>query len=227
ISAEIILIISLVLNIVMVLAVAYMVYKTNQVLSEFQPFLKEGEQARHTVGKKANEVLARTISMASELVNNSIEESKRNLRLSEEFRLDIENRMRTGVEQTIAESNKVFQNQSKDIISTYQTMFSVLNREVSSETKEKVSQLLPSLQKELEQIPRMVEEKLSQEIARVDKEVETHKQQKIKQLDTQIYQIISEVAKNTIGRSVDMSTHEELVMEALEKAKKEKFFEGK
>jgi len=32
------------------------------------------------------------------------------------------------------------------------------------------------------------------------------------------------VAKKTIGKTIDISTHEELVMASLEKAKKEKIF---
>jgi hypothetical protein len=224
---EIVLIVSLLLNILMVVVVSYLVYKSDQVLSEFKPFLREGEQARQAVGKKANEVLARTIGMSSELIKNSVEESKRNMKLSEEFRTEIEGKMRLGVEQTLTDSRKVFQNQSKDIISTYQTMFSVLNREVSSQTKKKVEELIPDLQKQLEQVPKMVEEKLGQELSRVDRQVEVYKQEKLKQVDSQIYQVINDVARATISRSVDISAHEELVMEALEKAKKENIFEAR
>lgn len=54
--------------------------------------------------------------------------------------------------------------------------------------------------------------------------VDDYKKSKLKRVDEAINEIILIVAKNVIGRSVDVKEHHELILRALEEAKKEGFF---
>lgn len=63
---------------------------------------------------------------------------------------------------------------------------------------------------------------LTKKIEEVEKEIENYKREKMKEVEEKIFEIIKKVAKKTIGKTLDLSAHEKLVMEALEKAKKEK-----
>ncbi len=48
-GSQIIIVFSLLLNAVMIVIVLYLVYKTDQVLNQFEPVVKEGEKMRQTI----------------------------------------------------------------------------------------------------------------------------------------------------------------------------------
>jgi len=78
--------------------------------------------------------------------------------------------------------------------------------------------------KEISLIYRSVEEMLKNRIIESEKQIEDYKNEKLRELDENIYKIINEVAKNTIGKTIDLSTHEELVTKSLRQAKRDGLF---
>lgn len=234
-ASQVIIIFSLLLNAIMIIVVLYLVYKTDQVLTQFEPVVKEGEKMRQTITQKTNEILAKTINLAQELVRSSVNQSQKNLKISDSFKAEMEQMMKVGVDQIMSESKQMIQNESKNIISGYQNQFSSLNQEVSVSAQEakkemikeaqgKISEIGLAIETGLSELPNVIEAKINEQLSVNKKALEEYKQQKFKEVDAEIYQIISDIAKKAIGRSIDMSTHEELVMEALERAKKERMF---
>ena len=234
-GSQVIIVFSLLLNAVMIIIVLYLVYKTDQVLNQFEPVVKEGEKMRQTITQKTNEILTKTINLAQELVRNSVNQSQKNLKISDTFKLEMEAMMKQGVDQIVSESKLMLQTESKSIIAGYQSKFTTLNQEVAAtaqqakeqiikEAESKINDIGKSIESGLSDIPKMLEGKVSEQIAKNQKELEVYKLQKFKEIDTKIYQMVRGIAKNAIGRSIDMSTHEELVMESLERAKKERIF---
>ena len=92
------------------------------------------------------------------------------------------------------------------------------------EIKNKTEELSKNIAEEIHWLYQASLEPLSEKIVQVEKNIDNYKKEKIKEIDEKIYQIIKQVAKKTIGKTIDLSFHEKLVMETLEKAKKEKFF---
>lgn len=64
---------------------------------------------------------------------------------------------------------------------------------------------------------------LNEKAAKTEKEIENYKRERLKEIDRKIYRLVGQVAKKVIGRTIDLTNHEELVIEALEKAKKSIF----
>jgi tetrahydromethanopterin S-methyltransferase subunit G len=89
--------------------------------------------------------------------------------------------------------------------------------------KNKIEEFSQNLRREILKIRISIGESLKKRAAETEKEIEDYKNEKLKEIDEKIYRMIGEVAKKTIGKAIDLSTHEELVMEALRKAKKELF----
>lgn len=83
--------------------------------------------------------------------------------------------------------------------------------------------LTRDLEQNLGQIYKSLSETLNKKITETEQQIEEYKQNKFKEIDKKIYKMVSAIAKTTINQALDLSTHEKLVMEALEKAKKEIF----
>jgi len=64
---------------------------------------------------------------------------------------------------------------------------------------------------------------LNNKVAETEKEIDSYKRQRFEEINRKMYQLLAKVAKETIGKAIDLSDHEKLVMESLEKAKKEIF----
>jgi len=234
-AAETFVLVALLLNALTVLLVLYLVYKGDKALGEFQPYLQDVERMRHGIAKRGNDILEKTITVAQEIIRNAIVASQRNLRLSESVEGEMEKTLQAGLEKNLSEVKQMVQNATEGIIEAYRNQFLAMSREIEASgldaheqlievTKEKVNELSAGISQQLAEVRKGAEEKVSQELLATDEEIAAYKQQKIKEIDSKVYQMIGEIAKKTIGYAIDLSTHQELVLEALEKAKKEKLF---
>jgi len=207
------------------------------------------------------------------------------LRISEDFKKQLEELVGKEVQKNIEEFKNAFQKTSEEIIKTYQGQFESGNQEIqkvfaefsqqipkeisnlskftleaqnkiSEEGKNKISELNQATEKELAkiqetnlkthdllinetkkvsealsnelsqkftQIYQLTRETLNKKVVETEGEIENYKKERLKEIDQKIYQMLGEVAKKTIGKTIDLSDHEKLVTEILEKAKKEIF----
>ena len=232
---EIIIVFTLLLNAFMILIVLYLVYKSDKILTQFDPVVKEGEKMRQTITKKTNEILSRTLNLAQELVRSSVTQSQENLKISEDFKIEVEGMLREGMKQIMDEAKQILQTETNSIMAGYKSQFSSLNdevietaaeakKEIIEDSRVKIDQLGKSLEETLTQIPKMIEGRVGEQLNQNEKILAEYKAQKIKEIDEGIYKIINDVARKSIAASIDISKHEELVREALEKAKKENLF---
>jgi hypothetical protein len=62
-------------------------------------------------------------------------------------------------------------------------------------------------------------------LANLEKEVESYKQQKIRRIDQASHVIVQQVAQEVLNKSLSLDDHQNLVIQSLEKAKKEGIFD--
>lgn len=74
----------------------------------------------------------------------------------------------------------------------------------------------------------MIEESqvlVANSFSRIQKQLEEYKKNQLIKIDKQIREIILDSAREVLGRSISFSEHEDLVQQALEKARKDQFFQ--
>lgn len=97
--------------------------------------------------------------------------------------------------------------------------------EAVSETTLKYSRELAAFMKQQEEtIAKESQYLTATNVLKMEKEMEAVKAKRIEELEQKIGIIVSEVSKQVLGRALDLKTHQQLVMEALEKAKAENLF---
>lgn len=94
---------------------------------------------------------------------------------------------------------------------------------VSEQMKEigvtKLNEVFDSLEKEMSQSSREIVSKIDEKSASVDAELEKYREKKMQEIDLKVKNIVSQAAKEIIGRSISADVHDELVIKAIEKAK--------
>jgi F0F1-type ATP synthase membrane subunit b/b' len=175
-------------------------------------------------------------------------EKELSLRIAEDFKKRVEKE----IQKNVGEFKISLQRTSDEIIKSYKTQMEAGTKEIQKvvsalseftsqmqnkiveETKNKTLELNRAAEKEFSkiqqtslktfaQISQSTREVLNKKVREAEKEIEDYKKERFKEIDRKIYKMIGEVAKKTLGRTIDLSAHEKLVMESLEKAKKEIF----
>ena len=82
------------------------------------------------------------------------------------------------------------------------------------------------IEKQQEAIVKETQFLAAQDIAKLQQELEKYRKDRFAQIDQKVNQMAADVAKQVLGKTIDISTHEELVKSALERAKKEGFLEN-
>jgi F0F1-type ATP synthase membrane subunit b/b' len=156
------------------------------------------------------------------------------LRVSERFKKQLEESVEEEIKKNVGNLKNDFQRTSEEIIKNYQSQFKdggqeiqKIVSEISQQAAEEIKKVSGVLSEELAQkfggIYQLTKGTLNNKVAETEKEIENYKKERLKEIDRKIYQLLAKVAKKTIGKAIDLSDHEKLVIEALEKAKKEIF----
>lgn len=98
-----------------------------------------------------------------------------------------------------------------------------LVKELEDETKKDLADFEKELVKSELKTQQRLEKEFGEEFSKAKSEIEGYKAQKLAKLDADISQIVAEVLENVSAKIIPVSTHEEIVLEELEKAKKEHF----
>ncbi|MGH7204004.1 MAG: hypothetical protein ACREHC_06170, partial [Candidatus Levyibacteriota bacterium] len=129
----------------------------------------------------------------------------------------------------------VFNQASQEMKTAYQNLLTQIQEEdintLKSMTKDIESDVLAdfnefraSLEKETINSEKIVKEKINEEYLTIEKELENYKKQKYEEIDQDIYKILYRVSEMVMSQGISFDKHKQLVLEALETAKKEQMF---
>ena len=133
------------------------------------------------------------------------------------------------------QQEEVFNNASLEMKTAYQNMLTQIQEEdittLKAMTKDIESDILSdfkefrgSLEKETINSEKVVKEKIDEEYLEIEKELQEYKQKKYEQVDEDIYKILYRVSEMVLSQGITFDKHKQLVLEALETAKKEQVF---
>ncbi len=95
---------------------------------------------------------------------------------------------------------------------------------LTAETQKTLDVWLQDVNEKIAAIYQPLETSVKEKVTEAEKQIEYHKKEKIREIEEKIHQIIEKVIEDVAGKTIDLSTHEELIQQALEKAKREKLF---
>lgn len=100
--------------------------------------------------------------------------------------------------------------------------------EIAIEFKNEAVVEIGRFKKELEEkivtVEGAAEKVLDEEYEEVKREIENYRQSKIAQIDATAKEIVIDAARKILGKSIDLRAHEDLVIKALEDAKRQNLF---
>lgn len=201
----------------------------------FRPSKKDEQVIKKQMEQEAKETILRAQSMAADIVKNAnaeLETSKQFLKTQTDQLLKT---MKDGLSETLSNtSNNIQTTTTKTLEDYHQSLLNLneslknyaseLQQKLGAETAGRIDQFNQEIQKEIASVRSLNQEKVNTRLQTLDQELDKIKKEHYEALQKSIFVVLARISKKVLGRSIDISTHEQLVIDALEKAKKENFF---
>lgn len=190
----------------------------NQLAQKPIKLLEEAHEKAQDIIDQANKKATEILASSKSYEDNSTQEMKTKLEELEKQQAQIFTK--ASEDMKIAYQNMITQIQDQDI-NTLKTMTKDIQDDVLADFKE----FRDDLEKETLNSEKIVKEKIDEEYLSIEKDLEEYKKQKYKKIDEDIYKILYRVSEMVLNQGISYDKHKELVIEALETAKKEQVFQ--
>ena len=229
ISAELSLFISHVLLIVTIVAISNYIYRS------FVFGTKEKRNEEERVREKANELFMNAQREASTIIQTASLKAREILGTAGVVKDEV---LQTTTREILAISEqhkRYLKDASLKYVETYEHMAEEAQEEylhtlhaasqaMAKDAQQSLGMFETFLKEQTIGYKLAMEKKIDQLRMEANTSIDEYRKEKLKRVDKSINEIILMVAKHVIGRSINLKEHNELVIRALEEAKKEGFF---
>ncbi len=171
---------------------------------------RDYEELIHAANKKAEEIISKAT------------------KLNEETKITLEN----SASQMLENQKNELQNRSNEISKQHEEEIKELNnnivllltniyKDIESSTRTDLEKYKEAMRKQTFEAEQLAQTRMKEEYEKLEKEIEEKKKQKLQDLENNIYKIITIISKDIIGKSLDLSSHQEIIIKSLDDAKKE------
>lgn len=163
-----------------------------------------------SASKKAEEIVLH----ASEIKQESTNE------LQDSVEIMLEDQRKVLEEASLALSKK-FEDQLKEVNDNNIQLLKNIYKGIESDVESDYSQYKDVIKKQTFEAENIAKEKIKQEYEKLEVEVKQYREKMMNKVNDDIYKILINISKTVLGKSLSPNEHEELIIEALNKAKKE------
>lgn len=197
---------------------------------------QETESNQQQVYKKSKKILIDAHKKARSMLRVTAEKAARIMAqsqtLNHEIHQDFDNTLQHVANQNLGE----FNHESHELLDDYHTSLEGLKNnyieqlhqvveDIKNSSESELKDYRQTLKKETLDAQEVVGQKINEEFAAAQKEISEYKQKKLQKIDESIQKMVSEYAKKIFRKSIPLEDHEQLILEALEEAKKKGVFQ--
>ncbi len=171
---------------------------------------KEAIQVIASAHEKAKEILASTTNFSDESKTYLASEINKLMVKQEQL-----------VAQKADEIMRSYDGLLKNLEKDSNTILTQIAKELEKKALTEVEDFQKSLEMETIHAQDIVKQKLEERYKNLDKDIEAYRDTKLKKIDENIYQLLNQIIKDVLGKSITLETHKELVLRALNEAKQD------
>ncbi len=216
--------------VLLVLAISYT--KNGQKLHQTEEL---NRHLQNQMSEKPIKLLEEAHGKAQEIIDQANKHANDILASSKAYEDNSNSALKEKLVQLEQEQAEVFNQASEEMKTAYQDMMTQIQEQdinsLKSMTKDIQSDVLAdfkefreTLEKETINSEKVVKEKIDEEYLMIEKELQDYKKQKYQKMDEDIYKILYRVSEMVLSQGITFDKHKQLVLEALETAKKEQVF---
>ena len=223
---------------VLAIALAAMALSYSQMLKKFNTYQKEADGIMGQVHKSEAELLEDARIRAGKIVEDANKKAAEIIGSSNNLNTQSKKMLGEALDTLLKHQTSYFEKVSQDFLEAYKRELESLKQKnieivknilnnIEKDTVKEVEDFDNILQKETFAAQKIVEDKIEKEYSTAQQNVQDYKNEMLRKAEEEIYKILETVAKLTLGKSIPLAEHEQLIIEALEKAKKDGLGDGK
>lgn len=217
---------------VLAIALAIMAVSYSQMLKKFNTYQKEADELMSQVHKREAYLLEDARVKGGKIVEDANKKAAEIIGSSNNLNTQSKKMLDQALDTLLKHQTSYFEKVSQDFLEAYKRELDDLKQKnieivrnvsnnIEEDTVKEVEDFDNILQKETFAAQKIVEEKIEKEYSSAQRNVEDHKNEMLRKAEEEIYKILETVAKLTLGKSIPLAEHEQLIIDALEKAKKD------
>lgn len=220
---------------VLALALGVLVISYERTLKRTHKLKKEYEDISLHVHEKAEHLIEDARKKALTIIEQANLEASQMLTKTKKFNTKSDEALKEQIEFLASQQKKILEENSKDLVKGYKesleelreqniNVFKNISKDIERDAVSEIKDFRQVLEKETLVSQKVVGGKVEEEYKKIQEELVEYKKEKLQEVDKSIFALILSITKVVLGKSLSIEDHEQLVLEALEKAKKENFF---
>lgn len=221
---------------ILALTIVILIVYFLRLIKKFHLYRIENENQKDGIAKKnsssLDEARQRAVRIIDEANNKALDIIQRtnlfasitNDNFNKELKAVTERELK-GFEKTTVDFIKVYESVLNDLKSRNVEIFQNISNNIETSTLEEIKKFKGVIEQETISSQKMVKKKIDHEYFLAKKDIDIYRQSELRVVDERIYEILEKVSKLVLGRAIELSQHEELITDSLEKAKKEAIFD--
>ncbi len=191
---------------------------------------------QNQLSEKPLKLLEQAHEKAQEIINTANKQATEILASSKSYESNSNQVLKDKLTQLETQQAEVFSKASEDMKVAYQNMMTqiqeqdintlkTMTKDIESDVLADFKEFRDVLEKETINSEKVAKGKIDEEYLAMEKDLEEYKKQKYQKVDEDIYKILYRVSEMVLNQGISYDKHKELVIEALETAKKEQMFQ--
>lgn len=180
---------------------------------------KEVEKKEHQIDEGFHHVVDEAQAQERKIIEDATKQAdqiiKESKYLTQSSKLEVDNAIKTVIAEIQKEGNVI----AKSFTSEYSNSL----KSLSNESLREFQNIMIQLQADLKKQNKLYQEQMLPEI---QKEIKEYKKSKMQEIDKEIANILQKAAQEIFNKSISLADHQKVVVDSLEKAKKEGVFEN-
>ncbi|OGH18084.1 MAG: hypothetical protein A3C22_03175 [Candidatus Levybacteria bacterium RIFCSPHIGHO2_02_FULL_37_10] len=217
---------------ILAVALAAMAISYSQLVRKQNSNQKKYDEILNEINRKDVDFLEDARQKGAQIIEGSTKKAQQIIEESQTLSSEYRKQLDEALETLIKHQTSYFEKASQDFLSEYKKELDSLkaraievaqntSKDIEEDTEREIKEFDNVLAQETFSAQKIVEGKIEEEYSTAQKEVEAYRQEMMKKLEGQIYKILEDVSKMAIGKSISLADHEQLIIDALEKAKKD------
>lgn len=188
------------------------------------------ERKQKNLYKHLQEITLGAQAKAEEIVEEASKRAGKTLAESVYLKTELSKHLETSLKDSLQAHLDTLRQESEQLDKDYREVLKQAEKKALETTEEEVQKDIKSLREVITQeildSHTQIQQTTNKEMDQIKNQMESYKKEQLQIVDAQVNSIIQKVAKDVIGKTLSVSEHEDLVLEALDEAKKEGVFKG-
>lgn len=195
------------------------VYKQNLYLKHH--FSEKSLEKLNSAHEKSSKIVAEAISQAEEIIQKAeLLKDTRDKEFSKEL-IELSRIQKEALKTKLSELQSGFLEEISNLKEDDINLFQNITKDIEDVATSEIQKFEKQLHDETIGGQSIVEQKINDAFAKANFEIIEYKKEKIEKADKEVFDILQTIAKNLLHKELSYEDHKDLIMEALEDAKKE------